>query len=53
MTRAGSGGLVVEAEVTRGSFTLAVSLAANAGEVLGLLGPNGGGNRRCSARWRA
>jgi len=43
MTDAGSGGLVVEAQVRRGSFTLAVSLAATAGEVLGLLGPNGAG----------
>ena len=43
MTRTGSGGLVVEAEVRRGSFTLAVNLVANAGEVLGLLGPNGAG----------
>jgi len=43
VTQGGNGGLVVEAEVTRGSFTLAVSLAANAGEVLGLLGPNGAG----------
>jgi molybdate transport system ATP-binding protein len=43
MTRGGSDGLVVDAEVTRGSFTLAVSLAAAAGQVLGLLGPNGAG----------
>jgi molybdate transport system ATP-binding protein len=43
MTDGGGGGLVVEAEVRRGSFTLAVSFAATAGEVLGLLGPNGAG----------
>ena len=38
-----TGGLVVDAEVSRGSFTLAVNFAAAAGEVLGLLGPNGAG----------
>ena len=43
MTHAGSGGLVVDAEVRRGSFTLAVSLTAAPGRVLGLLGPNGAG----------
>jgi molybdate transport system ATP-binding protein len=43
MTDGGSGGLVVDAEVRRGSFTLAVSLAAAAGQVLGVLGPNGAG----------
>jgi molybdate transport system ATP-binding protein len=43
MTQGGGDGLVVDAEVTRGSFTLAVSLAAAAGQVLGLLGPNGAG----------
>jgi len=43
MTDAGSGGLVVEAEVRRGGFTLAVSLTAAPGQVLGLLGPNGAG----------
>ena len=43
MTHGGSDGLVVDAEVRRGSFTLAVSLAAAAGQVLGLLGPNGAG----------
>ncbi len=37
------GGLVVDAEVKRGGFTLAVSLAAAPGQVLGLLGPNGAG----------
>ena len=43
MTHADSGGLVIDAEVKRGSFTLAVSLAAAPGQVLGLLGPNGAG----------
>jgi molybdate transport system ATP-binding protein len=43
MTEGGGGGLVVDAEVRRGSFTLAVSLAAAPGQVLGLLGPNGAG----------
>src|SRR5499427_8459753 len=43
MTHAGSGGLVVDAEVRRGSFTLAVSLTAAPGQVLGVLGPNGAG----------
>jgi molybdate transport system ATP-binding protein len=43
MTDGGSGGLVVDAEVRRGGFTLAVSLAAAAGQVLGVLGPNGAG----------
>jgi molybdate transport system ATP-binding protein len=43
MTQGGSDGLVVDAEVRRGSFTLAVSLAAAPGRVLGLLGPNGAG----------
>jgi molybdate transport system ATP-binding protein len=38
-----SDGLVVEAEVRRGGFTLAASLAAASGQVLGLLGPNGAG----------
>jgi molybdate transport system ATP-binding protein len=37
------GGLIVEAEVRRGDFTLAVSLAAAPGQVVGLLGPNGAG----------
>jgi molybdate transport system ATP-binding protein len=40
---AGSDGLVVDAEVRRGSFVLAVSLAAGPGQVLGVLGPNGAG----------
>ena len=43
MTRAGSDGLVVDAEVRRGSFTLAVSLTAAPDQVLGVLGPNGAG----------
>src|SRR5690242_3225473 len=43
MTQPDSGGLVVNAEVRRGSFTLEVSLAAASGQVLGLLGPNGAG----------
>jgi molybdate transport system ATP-binding protein len=43
MTTGASDGLVVDAEVRRGSFTLTVSLAAAAGQVLGLLGPNGAG----------
>ena len=43
MTQPDSGGLVVDAEVRRGSFTLEVSLAAAPGQVLGLLGPNGAG----------
>ncbi len=40
---AGSGGLTVDAEVRRGGFSLAVSLEAAPGQVLGLLGPNGAG----------
>jgi molybdate transport system ATP-binding protein len=43
MTQPDHGGLTVDAEVKRGSFTLAVSLAAEPGQVLGLLGPNGAG----------
>ena len=43
MTHTGSGGLVVDAEVRRGGFTLAVSLTAAPGQVLGVLGPNGAG----------
>jgi molybdate transport system ATP-binding protein len=43
MTDGGSGCLAVDAEVRRGGFTLAVSLAAAAGQVLGVLGPNGAG----------
>jgi molybdate transport system ATP-binding protein len=43
MTHGGSDGLAVDAEVRRGSFTLAVSFAAAPGQVLGVLGPNGAG----------
>jgi molybdate transport system ATP-binding protein len=43
MAAPGSDGLVVDAEVRRGGFTLAVSLTAAPGQVLGLLGPNGAG----------
>ncbi len=43
MTHERSDGLVVDAEVRRGSFLLAVSLTAAPGQVLGLLGPNGAG----------
>ena len=43
MTQPDGGGLVVDAEVRRGSFTLEVSLTAAPGQVLGLLGPNGSG----------
>jgi molybdate transport system ATP-binding protein len=43
MTHEGADGLVVDAEVRRGSFVLAVSLAAAPGQVLGVLGPNGSG----------
>jgi len=43
MRQPDSGGLVVDAEVRRGGFTLEVSLAAAPGQVLGLLGPNGAG----------
>ena len=43
MTGTGSDGLVVDAEVRRGEFTLTVALAARSGQVVGLLGPNGAG----------
>ena len=43
MTQGDSDGLIVDAEVRRGDFMLAVSLAAAPGQVLGLLGPNGAG----------
>jgi molybdate transport system ATP-binding protein len=43
MTHGDGGGLVVDAEVRRGDFTLAVSLAAAPGQVVGVLGPNGSG----------
>jgi molybdate transport system ATP-binding protein len=36
-------GLVVDAEVSRGSFTLRVAFTAAPGQVLGVLGPNGAG----------
>jgi len=36
-------GLVVDAEVARGNFTLAVSFAATPGRVVAVLGPNGAG----------
>ena len=53
MTGGGSDGLAVDAEVRRGGFTLAVSLTAAPGRVLGLLGPNGAGKSTCSPRSRA
>ena len=40
---AASAGLIVNAEVSRGSFTLRVAFAAAPGRVLGVLGPNGAG----------
>ena len=43
MTPALDGGLVVDAQVRRGAFTLAVSFAVEPGEVLAVLGPNGAG----------
>jgi molybdate transport system ATP-binding protein len=43
VTHESSDGLVVDAEVRRGDFTLAVSIAAAPGQVLGVLGPNGAG----------
>jgi len=43
MTSGASVGLIVDAEVRRGSFTLTVTLAAAPGQVLGVLGPNGAG----------
>ena len=43
MKHEGGDGLVVDAEIRRGSFSLAVSLAAAPGRVLGVLGPNGAG----------
>ena len=43
MTHEGSGGLLVDAQVRRGEFTLAVALAAAPGQVVGVLGPNGAG----------
>src|SRR5262249_24862334 len=43
MTGEGSDGLVVDAEMRSGDFTLAVGLTADSGQVVGLLGPNGSG----------
>jgi molybdate transport system ATP-binding protein len=43
VTSGDTDGLVVDAEVRRGSFVLAVSLTAAPGQVLGVLGPNGAG----------
>ena len=43
MTHDSGDGLVVDAEVRRGGFTLAVSLTAAPGQVVGVLGPNGAG----------
>ena len=43
MTSGDNDGLVVDAEIRRGSFVLAVSLTAAPGQVLGVLGPNGAG----------
>ena len=42
-TPATTEGLVVDAEVTRGGFTLRAALTAAPGEVLAVLGPNGAG----------
>jgi molybdate transport system ATP-binding protein len=36
-------GLIIDAEVRRGDFTLTVALAAAPGQVVGILGPNGAG----------
>lgn len=43
MTPKEADGLTVSAEVSRGDFTLAVSLDAAPGQVVGILGPNGAG----------
>ena len=43
MTHEGSDGLIVDAEVRRGGFTLTVAFAAAPGQVVGVLGPNGAG----------
>jgi molybdate transport system ATP-binding protein len=43
VTTEGTDGLIVDAEVSRGDFTLAVSLGAAPGQVVGILGPNGAG----------
>jgi len=42
-TLASTDGLVVDARVTRGGFTLQAALSAAPGEVLAVLGPNGAG----------
>jgi molybdate transport system ATP-binding protein len=43
VTHEGSDGLLVDAEVRRGGFTLSVAFAAAPGQVVGVLGPNGAG----------
>ncbi len=43
MTPSESPGLAVDAEVTRGPFTLRVAMTAAPGDVLAILGPNGAG----------
>ena len=52
-TTPGSGGRVVDAELTRGDFALTLALTAVAGQVLGILGRTARGNRPCSAGWPA
>ena len=51
MTHEGSDGLVVDADVRRGDFTLTVDFAAAPGQVVGVLGPNGAGKSTLLARW--
>ncbi len=43
MTGHGDDGLLIDADIRRGEFTLTVTLAAAPGQVLGVLGPNGAG----------
>jgi molybdate transport system ATP-binding protein len=43
VTHEGSDGLIVDAEVRRGGFSLSVAFAAAPGQVVGVLGPNGAG----------
>jgi molybdate transport system ATP-binding protein len=43
VTRGGDDGLIVDAGVRRGDFTLTVALAVAPGEVVAVLGPNGSG----------